>query len=111
MFADFKDFVHLTETLEPASLLEELNQHFARFDQIVEGNRLEVLKTIGDAYMCVGGLPDPNRTHAIDAWQRPTVALQPRTGFDFATQRGAFDLLWRQFAVSREMRSCKVAVA
>ena len=53
--------------LEPASLLEELNQNFARFDQIVEGNRLETLKTIGDAYMCVGGLPEPNRTHAIDA--------------------------------------------
>ena len=67
MFADFKDFVHLTETLEPASLIEELNQNFARFDQIVEGNRLETLKTIGDAYMCVGGLPEPNRTHAIDA--------------------------------------------
>ena len=67
MFADFKDFVRLTEMLEPASLLEELNQNFARFDQIVEGNRLETLKTIGDAYMCVGGLPEPNRTHAIDA--------------------------------------------
>jgi adenylate cyclase len=67
LFADFKDFVRLTETLEPASLIEQLNQNFARFDQIVEGNRLETLKTIGDAYMCVGGLPEPNRTHAIDA--------------------------------------------
>src|SRR5262249_56199717 len=66
VFADFKDFVRLTETLEPASLIEQLNQNFARFDQIVEGNRLETLKTIGDAYMCVGGLPEPNRTHAID---------------------------------------------
>ena len=64
MFADFKDFVPLTGTLEPASLIEELNQNFA---QIVERNRLETLKTIGDAYMCVGGLPGPNRTHAIDA--------------------------------------------
>jgi GAF domain-containing protein len=45
MFADFKDFVRLIETLEPASLLEQLNQNFARFDQIVEGNRLETLKT------------------------------------------------------------------
>jgi class 3 adenylate cyclase len=67
LLADFKDFVRLTETLEPASLVEQLNQNFARFDQIVEGNRLETLKTIGDAYMCVGGLPEPNRTHAIDA--------------------------------------------
>jgi class 3 adenylate cyclase len=67
LFADFKDFVRLTETLEPASLVEQLNQNFARFDQIAEGNRLETLKTIGDAYMCVGGLPEPTRTHAIDA--------------------------------------------
>jgi adenylate cyclase len=67
LFADFKDFVRLTETLEPASLIEQLNQNFARFDQIVEGNRLETIKTLGDAYMCVGGLPEPNRTHAIDA--------------------------------------------
>src|SRR5262249_61102142 len=67
LFADFKDFVRLTETLEPASLIEQLNQNFARFDQIVEGNRLETLKTIGDAYMYVGGLPEPHRTHAIKA--------------------------------------------
>jgi adenylate cyclase len=67
LFADFKDFVRLTEALEPASLVEQLNQNFARFDQIVASNRLETLKTIGDAYMCVGGLPEPNRTHAVDA--------------------------------------------
>src|SRR5262245_66480233 len=67
LFADFKDFVRLTETLDPASLVEQLNQNFARFDRIVEANRLETLKIIGDAYMCVGGVPEPNRTHAIDA--------------------------------------------
>ena len=67
LFADFKDFVRLTETLEPAGLFEQLYQNFERFDQIVEGNRLETIKTLGDAYMCVGGLPEPNRTHSIDA--------------------------------------------
>jgi adenylate cyclase len=67
LFADFKDFVRLTEALDPASLLEQLNQNFARFDEIVAANRLEPLKTIGDAYMCAGGLPEPSRTHAIDA--------------------------------------------
>ena len=48
MFADFKDFVHLTETLDPASLIEELNQNFAHFDQIVEGNhrRLEAQRSL-----------------------------------------------------------------
>jgi class 3 adenylate cyclase len=67
LFADFKDFTRLTERLDPAGLVDQLNQNFSRFDEIVERNRLETLKTIGDAYMCVGGLPEANRTHAIDA--------------------------------------------
>lgn len=67
MFTDFKDFARLTETLDPASLVEQLNHNFSRFDEIVEHNRLETLKTIGDAYMSAGGLPEPNRTHAVDA--------------------------------------------
>lgn len=67
LFADFKAFTQLTERFEPASLVEQLDRHFAQFDDIVEHHRLEKLKTIGDAYMCVGGLPEPNRTHAFDA--------------------------------------------
>jgi adenylate cyclase len=67
LFADFKDFTRLTEALDPASLVEQLNHNFARFDEIVASARLEPLKTVGDAYLCAGGLPEPNRTHAIDA--------------------------------------------
>jgi len=67
LFADFKGFTRLTEALDPARLLAQLDQNFARFDEIAVANRLETLKTIGDAYLCAGGLPDPNRTHAADA--------------------------------------------
>ncbi len=67
MFADFTGFTRLTEGTQPAALVQQLDQHFTRFDEIVERNRLETLKTIGDAYLCAGGLPEPNRTHAIDA--------------------------------------------
>ena len=67
LFADFKGFTRLTETLDPARLLAQLDQNFARFDAIAESNRLETLKTMGDAYICAGGLPEPNRTHAVDA--------------------------------------------
>lgn len=67
MFADFTGFTRLTESTPPAALVQQLHQHFTRFDEIVERNRLETLKTIGDAYFCAGGLPEPNRTHAIDA--------------------------------------------
>jgi len=67
MFVDFTGFTRLTEGTQPAALVQQLNQHFTRFDEIVERHRLETLKTIGDAYFCAGGLPEPNRTHAIDS--------------------------------------------
>jgi len=67
LFADFKNFTNLTETLEPAGLLRQLEDYFAVFDEICARWRMEKLKTIGDAYISVGGLPTPNRTHAIDA--------------------------------------------
>lgn len=67
MFVDFTGFTRLTEGTQPAALVQQLDQHFTRFDEIVERHRLETLKTIGDAYLCAGGLPEPNRTHAIDA--------------------------------------------
>ena len=43
------------------------SQFFTAFDVVIAKHRLEKLKTIGDAYMCAGGLPEPNRTHAVDA--------------------------------------------
>ncbi len=67
MFADFMGFTRLTEQMQPAALVQQLNQHFTSFDEIVQRRRLETLKTIGDAYLCVGGLPEPSRTHALDA--------------------------------------------
>ena len=67
MLIDFTGFTRLVETMEPASVIDQLNQHFTRFDDIMASHRLEKLKTIGDAYLAVGGVPEPNRTHAIDA--------------------------------------------
>lgn len=67
LFADFEGFTGLTERSDPKSLVEQLDQFFSAFDQIAGRHRLEKLKTIGDAYMCAGGLPVVNRTHAVDA--------------------------------------------
>jgi class 3 adenylate cyclase len=67
MFVDFEGFTKLAERVEPRGLVDQLDQHFSAFDQIAERHRLEMLKTIGDAYMCVGGLPEPNRSHPVDA--------------------------------------------
>ncbi|MEX2648886.1 MAG: adenylate/guanylate cyclase domain-containing protein [Alphaproteobacteria bacterium] len=67
LFADFREFTRLTEGLEPARLVEQLNQHFTRFDEIAAANRTETLKTMGDACLCVAGLTEANRTHPLDA--------------------------------------------
>jgi class 3 adenylate cyclase len=67
MFTDFKGFTRLAEASEPRTLVNDLSQYFSAFDEISEKNNLEKLKTIGDAYMCAGGLPDQNRSHPIDA--------------------------------------------
>ena len=66
MFTDFKGFTRFAETLEPRTLVNDLNQYFSAFDEIIDHHGLEKLKTIGDAYMCAGGLPEENQTHAVD---------------------------------------------
>ena len=66
LFTDFQGFTEMAETLEPSKLIRELDYCFSKFDSLMEKYNLEKLKTIGDSYMCVGGIPKPNKTHAID---------------------------------------------
>ncbi|MFW5663824.1 MAG: adenylate/guanylate cyclase domain-containing protein [bacterium] len=56
LFVDFVKFSELSETIPPADLLKELHFYFASFDDIAKKYNLEKIKTIGDAYMCAGGL-------------------------------------------------------
>ena len=67
LFADFSGFTRLAASMEPSRLILQLDDYFSRFDEIVEGYGLEKIKTIGDGYMAVGGLPEPNHTHPFDA--------------------------------------------
>ena len=67
LFTDFKGFTLLAERTEPAALIGLLDQYFTAFDEIVSRLGLEKLKTVGDAYMAVAGIPAANRRHAIDA--------------------------------------------
>ncbi|MCH9019603.1 MAG: GAF domain-containing protein [Proteobacteria bacterium] len=67
LFTDFTGFSRIAESMEPATLVEQLDDYFSMFDDITDGYRLEKLKTIGDAYMCAGGLPEENRSHPVDA--------------------------------------------
>jgi class 3 adenylate cyclase len=67
IFTDFKDFSKISATLTPEELIDELNDYFMAFDDITQKYNLEKIKTIGDAYMCAGGLPSRNETHPFDA--------------------------------------------
>ncbi len=66
LFSDFKGFTRIAEQVSPEELIEELDACFRMFDAIVEKYGLEKIKTIGDAYMCAGGLPKTNTTHPVD---------------------------------------------
>ncbi len=67
IFTDFKGFTRIASNMLPEDLLEKLDMIFLQFDQICERRKIEKLKTIGDAYMCAGGLPEINATHPVDA--------------------------------------------
>ena len=66
MFTDFKNFTQITSKMTPKELVEEIHTCFKAFDIIIEKYGMEKIKTIGDSYMCAGGLPVGNTTHAID---------------------------------------------
>jgi class 3 adenylate cyclase len=64
LFADIVDFTTLAARITPTELVGVLNQIFSLFDQLAEQHGLEKIKTIGDAYMVVGGLPVERADHA-----------------------------------------------
>lgn len=66
LFTDFKGFTSIAKDMTPEELVAELNEFFVAFDDIIEKNGIEKIKTIGDAYMCAGGIPTPNKTHPVD---------------------------------------------
>lgn len=66
LFTDFKDFSKLTNVLDSQEIVKELNVYIQKFDEIIEGHYIEKIKTIGDAYMCAGGLPLRNNSNPID---------------------------------------------
>lgn len=65
LFTDFTGFTALAAGLSPEELVDELDTCFRAFDAIVGRHGLEKIKTIGDAYLCAGGLPDPLPHHAM----------------------------------------------
>ncbi|MFW5886505.1 MAG: response regulator, partial [Bacteroidota bacterium] len=66
MFTDFKGFSKTSKDLSPKELVNILDSYFVHLDEIIDKHYLEKIKTIGDAYMCVGGLPLRNNSHAFN---------------------------------------------
>ncbi|MEG4202933.1 adenylate/guanylate cyclase domain-containing protein [Microcoleus sp. Pol7_A1] len=75
LFADIVGFTALSAVMNPIELVEILNQIFSGFDLLCERHGLEKIKTIGDAYMAVGGLPNPRADHA-DAIAKMALDMQ-----------------------------------
>lgn len=67
LFTDFEGFTRISELLTPAELVDQLDRSFQEFDDITQRHGLEKIKTIGDAYLAVGGIPRRNDTHAVDS--------------------------------------------
>lgn len=67
LFTDFSNFTRISEAMSPSDLVLQLNEYFTAFDNIILKYNLEKIKTIGDAYLCVGGLPTINQTNPFDA--------------------------------------------
>lgn len=67
LFTDFVGFTRISEQMPPEELVEELNTCFLVFDTIIEKYNLEKIKTIGDAYLCAGGIPTPDTEHPVNA--------------------------------------------
>jgi len=94
LFADIVDFTALSAKIPPTDLVGILNEIFSSFDQLVEQHGLEKIKTIGDAYMAAGGLPEPNADHpeaianlALDM-QREIAKFRRRDGERFYLRIG-----------------------
>jgi class 3 adenylate cyclase len=79
LFADIVDFTRRSERIAPEQVVEVLNGLFSVFDRIALQRGLEKIKTIGDAYMVVGGLPEPRPDHA-EAVAEMALAMRAEVG-------------------------------
>jgi PAS domain S-box-containing protein len=84
LFADLVDFTEFSTQTSPTELVELLNEIFSKFDRLAQKHNVEKIKTIGDAYMAVAGLPTPRPDHAQAIAQ---MALDMQTAIaEFNTQ-------------------------
>jgi len=66
LFADIQGFTNLTEGMDPGVVMDELDEIFFEFDRIISKYHVEKIRTIGDTYMCAGGIPSKNITNPVE---------------------------------------------
>ena len=66
LFSDIQGFTQIAESMNPEALVDQLDSFFFHFDTVVGKYNIEKIKTIGDAYMCAGGIPNKNRTNPVE---------------------------------------------
>ena len=85
LFADIQGFTKIAEHMKPDQLVDELDRYFIFFDELVDKFGVEKIKTIGDAYMCAGGVPEDDSANPIE------VALVGLGMIDYVKERRAQD--------------------
>lgn len=96
LFADIVGFTAFAEQAEAEALVAFLDDLFARFDLLCERHRVEKIKTIGDAYMAVAGVPQPHSDHAAAAAELALDMMQAAA----ATERGSSGVLQLRIGIS-----------
>ncbi|MCC6937394.1 MAG: hypothetical protein IT226_04165 [Flavobacteriales bacterium] len=76
LFSDFKGFSTFSSNMDSDLLVAELDHYFRLFDRLCDAHHMEKIKTIGDAYMCASGIPEPSATHALDAVRMGMAMLE-----------------------------------
>lgn len=93
LFTDFQGFTELVSSISADVLINELNDIFSRFDDIMDELDIEKIETIGDAYMAACGLPKENKDHAL------LCVKAAHRMIDFLEQRNkTHDIQWRMRA-------------
>jgi class 3 adenylate cyclase len=77
IYSDIKGFTQLASILSPEELVNELHEYFSAFDEIIQDMGLEKIKTIGDAYIAVGGVPEGNKADAVTV-ARAAIAMRKK---------------------------------
>ncbi len=87
LFADIQGFSNLTEGMDPAVVMDELDEIFFEFDRIIRKYHVEKIRTIGDTYMCAGGIPSKNITNPVEVVMAAVELRQFLRDFE-AARRG-----------------------